>query len=288
MNFLKNPSKYIILIIFALLQGCTKISNTTSEPTPSIKGNKLLFPNNEGNPFDFVGKYHNAMLDTIISDYFYTNNAMDSIIFFNKIKKSIINNSNSVWDNLGCQFVFSMEMPTISIAIIDNVNNNDIESTLSEEQLGYYNEIKSIIHENIEKTPNDVFDKMEILESTIMESGIQNEQLVNLLIAASIAKYSFAYWYKQYKLGSNSLWMQIYNSKDKEPDGWFSSMGRIVDADIESGLGGALLGGTLGAMGGSVVPGAGTITGGIAGVVVGGCEGAVVGSAVRGFFELFG
>lgn len=287
MNFLIKYNTFIILILFSLLTSCSKDSN---ENISSLKEAKAVFPMEEGNPFEVVGKYHNAMLDIVISDYFYTNTDMDSIVFYNTQKESIIDNSDSVWNNLECQFVFTMDMPTLIGGIIDSVNEfDDIESSLSDEQLIYYNEIKSVINKNIKNTPNKMFAEMSVVESEILESGMQDEQAATMLIAASIAKYSFTYWYNQYNMGNQSLWMQIYNTGAKQEEGgWFASMGRIVDADIEGGIGGALLGGAVGATGGSVIPGAGTLTGGIAGVVVGGCSGSVTGSAVRGVFELFG
>lgn len=285
----QNNFSYSIVLISLLIFnfGCTKSDQI-------IKPNNITSLNQKTlrvNIYDVVGQFHNAMLDQFIDnhqDVFIDGVDMES--FKNAFQTEVINSSETVWENLDVSMSYSELEEIADYTVTLGFDSTNVQAAINEyissTQELYLDSIFSILHNPLNTDSSDIFENINNIEASIMGNANMSElEIVQLLITASVAKYSWLYWNYQFSLGDSNPWKTIFPSKGKLKKN--SPSNNILDTDVEGAIAGALTGGYFGGTAGTVVmPVAGTVTGVVSGAVIGGAWGAVGSSAVHAVFEL--
>lgn len=210
------------------------------------------------NPLYFIGKLHNQAMEFIIHNA--NQEALSTPFLFEEEIK-----------HLSYDFIYSIgwsceemnDIPEIVLSI------DAIDRLTDEQKQQWYNlQSEVLIHLN----PEELCIVQDLISN--FNEEIRNipdeEQQTILYIASSVLYSSFSYWTQEFEKEANSAWFgNLYDEnglcyaplsqKSKED---------IIEADALGAATGAVKGGIKGAAGGSVIPGAGTLTGFIAGALV--------------------
>lgn len=243
------------------------------------------------NPYEYVGKYHNEGLKAVFDNMKDTIRLKtDAEYRKDKAKKLTLDFCNK--KSLNGVYI-KEKISNSTFESVDKFNSKLSNTKFSENSQIYQNMFREIIRKpNGCKSISDVINKLKEIEQEIYCSGIDKNDKEALLVEYAIGRNSLEFWLsckststnslqksKRFKSGSNE-------SSDSFLDWWNKTVTpavvAVVESDFNSAAEGAVAGLTIGVLGGSVVPGAGTVTGAITGTVSGAATGAVYGSVIGG------
>lgn len=232
-------------------------------------------------------------------NYFISNNqnvfenGVDMEALYSAIYITFENSCDSIWATLNVNLPYSefeMEyLEGLDLGMDSTISDSMLNIYASDLQILYLDDIQKVIFDTLVKDSADIFNEIASIEYAIVtDNGLNDQEIAELLISASVTKYSYVYWDKESKLGEQSQWATIFSrNKSNNPNGYQHAVANIVDADYSGAAVGAIYGGYVGAVSGTAaMPGVGSITGAIVGGVTGASTGAVAGSVCQGVWEV--
>jgi hypothetical protein len=229
-------------------------------------------PENESNPYDFVGKLHNEGLTYLVvhAQNYYINNELnrDSFKYY----------SDQYYTSIAAKYIdsmYSQNNSEDSINVFLNRFNtgifysllSDVSTNLTVSQRFYFDQISS----EIDSFSNFLAFKSSIIqiENAIMASSLPENDKMVLLMGTAVSRYSAHYW----STVSIESIRDYFNDNNFPPT---SAIGNILKWDFQ----GAVMGGVAGLYAGLS---SGAYVFGPGGVVVTAVGGATIG-AIRGSF----
>ncbi|MBE6333401.1 MAG: hypothetical protein E7071_01060 [Bacteroidales bacterium] len=197
------------IIIIAIVNSCSndlftyENSEVENIDIDSVLNN-INYANYYVNPYDTVGKYHNKILDSCFLAISKSQSRGAAVHDDNMI-------SNQLLQIMARNPFSDVQLPEISpIEIYNSVCRDSANESRSNSELNSY---ISQIYKTIEDakpntTPQDIIDKINLLEYDIAESGLNEIEKSYLLAVLSVSKYSFAYWNKE-------AWMRYETSQSR-------------------------------------------------------------------------
>ena len=185
-------------------------------------------PQNAKNPYDLSGQLHNQMVENFyktvnlpikdgkeviysIDEYFKTNNSDFSA-------------SDYILQPKQLEFSRQFENATDKYSFL--IENGYLSATAT----NYYAQMDNFLDIDI---PTDFYSKMISLENDIQNSSLTTREQQILLISASVARYSYYYWFNKTE------------GKGAKSYSWGSTGKADVKGAIEGGVAGAIIGGTV-------------------------------------------
>ena len=197
------------IIIIAIVNSCS--NNLFTYENSEVENididsvlNNINYANYYVNPYDTVGKYHNKILDSCFLAISKSQSRGAAVRDDNMI-------SNQLLQIMARNPFSDVQLPEISpIEIYNSVCQDSANESRSNSELNSY---ISQIYKTIEDakpntTPQDIIDKINLLEYDIAESGLNEIEKSYLLAVLSVSKYSFAYWNKE-------AWMRYETSQSR-------------------------------------------------------------------------
>jgi|GEM_PF-1492270 len=209
MNMIKYYVTIMGIIIIAIVNSCSndlftyENSEVENIDIDSVLNN-INYANYYVNPYDTVGKYHNKILDSCFLAISKSQSRGAAVHDDNMI-------SNQLLQIMARNPFSDVQLPEISpIEIYNSVCRDSANESRSNSELNSY---ISQIYKTIEDakpntTPQDIIDKINLLEYDIAESGLNEIEKSYLLAVLSVSKYSFAYWNKE-------AWMRYETSQSR-------------------------------------------------------------------------
>jgi hypothetical protein len=201
---------------------------------------------NRDNPYDHIGALHNEGLDYVIGARKVVGDlpAPLATAIVGRAMEFVADQSHDP-----CGGLSLVDLDEVALIVADPSSiDKFIERELTEEQISYYRRIEALIPEMLEK--DEAFEKMKALEKEIA-ADLGEQDAMPLLVAASIARNSSAYWGRQAALGEDSPWFSRMGGEGDPLEG------PIVLADVAGGLAGLVIGGkkrrVLGAIIGTII-----------------------------------
>lgn len=297
----------IIMSVFFLgifIHSCDKdnfeiTDNDSPKSVPDVINTNVDFSSKITNPYDFIGKYHNEGLQFVIDEHRKSPKLKAGQELDEQIKELVVSymKKNDVFKSTGMKPSINFS----SISVLNEINLKQVKLKsdnlfpIKDQQI-YYEKLKKVFSKKNVSSPQALISYINEIECNIInDKKLKEEEIAQLLITTSVAKYSSIFWIEallkadnkrsgiRLKNGSEPGW----NFSDWWQDTFVPSAQEVVEADFDGAAAGAIIGVLVGAGAGSVAPGAGTVTVGVTGAIVGGAQGAIGSSAYKGFKIVF-
>lgn len=266
----------VCLLIFAGMAGCSD-----DTPPPSNRDDfdlkKINYRSHFTNPYDTIGKYHNEALASVFKEYLKLPRAKSSAEEKERLNKLIVSfvNNNPFQEGMN---ITEENLQQFELQV--KAKSSDRQMFYSDKQIEYYNRLKDIVSKDKHASPQDFISSINKLEKQIAESDLPEQEINQLLMGMSVAKYSSVFWMQQVKnmnqpakTGTTTyIEGEFY---DGDWDKWFADFRKhaesVLWADVEGGIQGFALAFILSDHIGPLLPamGVAVITTVIKGAVIG-------------------
>jgi hypothetical protein len=198
-------------------------------------------PSNSNNPYDNYGEFHNNALDYGVNNLTYVGADKDSIeseLFGLIVDYCIENDPDSV-----CSNYTRMEAIDSIVSALEHIDN--IKTSASIQYTNWANNLMNIITSSGSSDYNfnieTVIDNVKLWEDSLQTFvnntpyALSDNEVKQLLVSASVARYSSVYWKNIYVSGGG-IWGLLYSSKQKQSNqlqGFFSALADVVSDAID-------------------------------------------------------
>ena len=188
----------MVVVVIAIMNSCDNNIFLYENKKAEIMNvdsilNNINYANYYVNPYDTVGKYHNKILDSCFLAISKSQSRGVAVCDDNMISKQLsqIMERNPFSD---------VQLPEISpIEIYHSICQDSANESRSNSELdSYISQIyRTIENPKSNTSPQDIIDKLNLIEYDISESDLNEVEKSSLLAVLSVSKYSFVYWNKE-------------------------------------------------------------------------------------------